>query len=84
MTLMAYSRTYAERVTASEGGLCRPRSIKKRLGEPNPQAHDAFRLEAQKDTNPVRPAERRYLQGHGREAYAQLLARLFEELFPTE
>jgi len=54
------------------------------LGEPNPQAHDAFRLEAQNDTNPVRPAERRYLQGHGREAYAQLLARLFEELFPTE
>jgi len=65
-------------------GIVPSEEIKKRLGEPNPQAHDAFRLEAHKGTNPILPAERRYVQEHGRKAYAQLLARLFEELFPTE
>ena len=65
-------------------GIVPSEEIKKRLGEPNPQAHDAFRLEAHKDTNPILPAERRYVQERGRKAYAQLLARLFEELFPTE
>jgi hypothetical protein len=57
--------------------------IKKRLGEPNPQAHDTVRLEAHEDTNPIRPAERRYVQEHGPEAYA-VACTLFEELFPTE
>lgn len=34
--------------------------------------------------NPVRSAERRYLQEHGSLAYDQLLKRLFDELFPAE
>jgi hypothetical protein len=56
--------------------------IKKRVGEPNPQPHSTARLEAHEDTNPIRPAERRYVQEHGREAYSQVIARFFEELFP--
>jgi hypothetical protein len=58
--------------------------IKKRIGEPNPQPHGAVGLEAHADTNPIRPAEQRYVQEHGSMAYNQLLARLFEELFPAE
>ncbi len=33
------------------------------------------------DTNPIRPAEQRYLQEHGSQAYQRLLRRLFDELF---
>jgi hypothetical protein len=57
--------------------------IKKRVGEQNPQPHATVRLEAHADTNPTRPAEERYVQEHGSLAYDQLLARLFDELFPT-
>jgi hypothetical protein len=39
---------------------------------------------AHADTNPVRPAEQRYVQEHGALVYEQLLTRLFEELFPPE
>jgi hypothetical protein len=47
-----------------------------------PQA--ATRLVAHADTNPVRPAEQRYVQGHGSRSYEQLLKRLFDQLFPSE
>src|ERR1700680_3480848 len=43
-------------------GIVLSEEIKKRLGEPNPQAHGTFRLEAHADTNPIRPAEQRYVQ----------------------
>lgn len=56
--------------------------IKNRAGNPNPQSHSTTRLEAHADTNPIRPAEQRYVQEHGSVAYAQLLVRLFDELFP--
>jgi hypothetical protein len=42
------------------------------------------RLEAHADTNPIRPSEQRYVQEHGSAAYARLLARLIDELFPAE
>jgi hypothetical protein len=58
--------------------------VKKRAGDPNPQPHSTARLEAHADTNPIRPAQRRYVQDHGSVAHAQLLARLFGELFPPE
>jgi hypothetical protein len=58
--------------------------VKKRVEDPNAQRHSTARLEAQLDTNPIRPAERRYVQEHGPVAYGQLLARLFDELFPPE
>jgi len=65
-------------------GMVPSEEVKKRAGEPNPQPHITFRLEAHADTNPIRPAEGRYVQEHGGEAYSQLLARLFDDLFPSE
>ena len=64
-------------------GIVPSEEVKNRVGEPNPQPYSKTRLEAHADTNPIRPAEQRYLQEHGSVAYDQLLARLFEELFPT-
>jgi hypothetical protein len=58
--------------------------IKKRAGESNPQPHSTARLEMRADTNPIRPAERRYVQEHGSVANDQLLVRLFDELFPAD
>jgi hypothetical protein len=70
------------------GGDCVPEfervpseEVKKRAAEPNPRRHGTARLEAHVDTNPIRPAEQRYVQEHGSVAHDQLLARLFEELF---
>jgi hypothetical protein len=65
-------------------GIVPSEEIKKRVGDPHPQAHSAARLEAHADTNPIRPAERRYVQEHGSVANAQLLARLFDGLFPPD
>jgi hypothetical protein len=58
--------------------------VKKRVEDPNAQRHSTARIEVHVDTNPIRPAERRYVQENGSEAYDQLLARLFDELFPAE
>lgn len=63
-------------------GIVVSEEIKNRAGNPNPQSHSTTRLEAHADTNPIRPAEQRYVQEHGSVAYAQLLVRLFDELFP--
>jgi hypothetical protein len=65
-------------------GIVPSEEIRRRVGDPNAQPQSTARLEAHADTNPVRPAERRYVQEHGSEAYDQLLARLFDELFPSE
>jgi len=65
-------------------GIVPSEELKKRAGEPTPQPHSTARFEAHLDTNPIGPAERRYVQEHGREAYSQLIARLFDELFPAE
>jgi hypothetical protein len=65
-------------------GIVPSEEIKKRAGEPRPQTHGWVRLEAHADTNPIRPSEQRYVQEHGSAAYARLLVRLFDELFPAE
>src|SRR6202034_2541306 len=65
-------------------GIVPSEEIKKRVGEQNPQPHGTVRLEAHADTNPTRPAEERYVQEHGTVAYGQLLARLFDALFPRQ
>ena len=36
------------------------------------------------DTNPVRPAEQRFVQEHGSEVYERMLKRLFDELLPPD
>ena len=65
-------------------GIVVSKEIEKRAKDPNPQPHSTARLEVYTEANPIRPAEQRYIQEHGREAYAQLLVRLFDELFPAE
>lgn len=65
-------------------GIVPSEEIKKRVREPNPRPHNTARLEAHADTNPIRPAEQRYIQEHGSVAHAQLLARLFDQLFPPD
>jgi hypothetical protein len=65
-------------------GIVPSEEVKKRLGEQNPQPRISARFEAHVDTNPIRPAEQRYVQEHGSAAYAQLIARLFDDLFPSE
>src|SRR5580700_7191757 len=62
-------------------GIVVSEEVKKRLGHATPQPHSTARIEAHVDANPLRPAERRYVQEHGSVAYDQLLARLFSELF---
>jgi hypothetical protein len=42
------------------------------------------RLESQVITNPIRPAESRYIREQGIDRFNELLERLFGELFPPE
>jgi hypothetical protein len=65
-------------------GIVPSEEVKKRAAEPKAKPRTTARLEAHADTNPIRPAERRYVQEHGPVAYDQLLVRLFDELFPPE
>lgn len=65
-------------------GIVPSEEIKKRVGEPNPQPHGTVRLEAHADTNPIRPAEQRYVQEHGSVVYDQLVARVFGDLFSPD
>jgi hypothetical protein len=63
-------------------GIVPSEEIKKRAGDPNAQPQGTVRLETYADTNPIRPAEQRYVQEHGSVACTQLLLRLFDDLFP--
>ncbi|MGB8063674.1 MAG: hypothetical protein WCF26_17400 [Candidatus Sulfotelmatobacter sp.] len=58
--------------------------VKNRVAGSTQQRKASVLLAAHADDNPVRSAERRYLQEHGSLAYDQLLNRLFDELFPAE
>jgi len=65
-------------------GIVPSEEVKKWAGNRKAHPQSTAHLEAHADTNPIRPAERRYVQEHGSAAYAQLLVRLFDELFPPE
>ncbi|HXM08620.1 MAG TPA: hypothetical protein VN946_01585 [Terriglobales bacterium] len=65
-------------------GIVPSEEIEKRAKDSTPRPHSTARLEVHTDSNPIRPAEQRYIQEHGSVAYAQLLVRLFDELFPAE
>lgn len=58
--------------------------VKNRVPSSTQQTKGSVLLAAHADDNPVRSAERLYLQEHGSIAYDQLLKRLFDELFPAE
>jgi hypothetical protein len=65
-------------------GIVESEEVEKRAKDPNPRPHSTARLVVYTDANPIRLAEQRYIQEHGSVAYAQLLVRLFDELFPPE
>lgn len=65
-------------------GIVSSEEVKKRAANPNPQTHSTARLEAHADSNPMRPAEQRYVQERGSAAHQQLLLRLFDQLFPAK
>jgi hypothetical protein len=58
-------------------------AIKKSLENANANQKTTARLEARIDTNPLRPAENRYVRQHGADHFNQLVEMLFEELFPA-
>src|SRR6202042_871550 len=64
-------------------GIVPSEKIKRRVGDPDAQPHSTARLEARADTNPIRPAEQRYVQEHGAMAYNPTLARFVVQLFPA-
>ncbi len=57
--------------------------IRKNLENTNPTRKTTPRLEPRTHTDPLRPAEFRYMREHGVDGYNQLLERLFVELFPA-
>ncbi len=69
-------------------GIVASDEIKKRLENVNRSPRTGFRLgvraELRESTNPLPPAEYRYMREHGLDNFNQLLERLFVELFPGE
>jgi len=56
--------------------------IGKSLNNSAPKQKTTARLEAYVDTNPLRPAEYRYMQEHGPYILSGVMQKLFDELFP--
>jgi hypothetical protein len=65
-------------------GVVPSEEVKRHVEGLNSRPQATTRLVAHADTNPVRPAEQRYVQEHGSRAYEQLLKHLFDQLFPSE
>ncbi len=64
-------------------GIVASEAIKKSLENTNTNQKTTARLEGHVDTNPLRPAEYRYVREHGADHLNQLVVILFEELFPA-
>lgn len=58
-------------------------AIKRSLENTKANQKTTARLTARVDTNPLRPAEYRYVHEHGADHLYQVVAMLFEELFPA-
>jgi len=69
-------------------GIVASDEIKEHLKNADPNPKTGFRVlvraELRESTNPLRPAEYRYMREHGLDNFNQLLERLFVELFPGE
>src|SRR5437879_13807651 len=69
-------------------GIVASDEIKKHLKNADPSQRTGFRVEVRAElresTNPLHPAEYRYMREHGQDNFNQLLERLFVELFPSE
>jgi hypothetical protein len=59
-------------------------AIKKSLENTNASQKITARLQAWVDTNPIRPAENKYVNEHGADHLNQIVQMLFEELFPAD
>ena len=64
-------------------GIVASDAMKKRLENTNANQKTTARLEVRIDSNPLRPAEIRYVREHGAEHFNQFLEMLLEELFPA-
>ena len=64
-------------------GIVASDAVKRSLENTNANQKTTARLEVRIDTNPLRPAEIRYVREHGAEHFNQFLEMLLEELFPA-
>jgi hypothetical protein len=64
-------------------GIVASNVIKKSLENTNANQKTTARLTAWVDTNPLRPAEYKYVREHGADHLNRVVEMLFEELFPT-
>src|SRR6266446_4410808 len=64
-------------------GIVASDAVKRSLENTNANQKTTGRLEVRIDTNPLRPAEIRYVREHGAEHFNQFLEMLLEELFPA-
>jgi hypothetical protein len=64
-------------------GIVASNVIKKSLENTNGNQKTTARLTAWVDTNPLRPAEYKYVREHGADHLNRVVEMLFEELFPT-
>src|SRR5260370_42144782 len=64
-------------------GIVASDAIKKSLESTKANQKTTARLEARADTNPLRPAEYKYMREHGADHLIQLVEVLFDELFPA-
>jgi hypothetical protein len=66
-------------------GIVPSETLKKWAEEPRMPPRATAHVEARRPfINPIRPAEQQYVQEHRSLAFARLLGRLFDELFPAE
>jgi hypothetical protein len=65
-----------------QNGIVVSDELEKRLNHTPQSEGVAASLRATTDTNPLSPAEQRYMQEHGLDAFNLLLQRLFTKLFP--
>jgi hypothetical protein len=64
-------------------GIVASDAIKRSLENTKANQKTSAWLQASTDTNPLRPAENRYVREHGADHFNQLVEMLFEELFPA-
>jgi hypothetical protein len=64
-------------------GIVASDAIKRSLENTKANQKTSAWLQAWTDTNPLRPAENRYVREHGADHFNQLVEMLFEELFPA-
>lgn len=78
---MLFDNLRSARETVRRGTLF-SEELRKSLENPPRKEKTTARLEARVETNPLRPAEHRYMQEHGPYVLNSVMEKLFDELFP--